>query len=263
MDIRKPLTILIAIALLSAAIAANGPDELLREDYVIAGLDGKLVEAGPDKWVFEFDAPINGNATGEIKAGLSLELLKSATLEKLIEDAKTRVDARYRLWGKVTKFEGKNYIFATYFLALRKMERPAEQQPATVKTTQAINTPNDILNIPEEIASKLQTSEVLPTVQGQEPLELKQDVIFANRIGRIIEKQGQFVFEPDGLGQGVEKLGFTLLPCQKLDEAISQTRNEPNPIRFNVAGILTTYNGKHYLLLQKATRMYSYGNFGG
>jgi len=263
MNIRKPLALLITIALSSVVIAADGPDELLREDYVIAGLDGKLVEAGPDKWMFEFETPINNNGAGDIKAGLTIELLKSATLEKLVEDAKTRVDARYRLWGKVTKFEGKNYIFATYFLALRKMERPAEQQSVTEKNSQAINAPNDILNIPDEIASKLQTSEVMPTMQGQEPLQLKQDTIFANRTGHVIEKQGQYVFEPDGLGQGIEKLTLTLLPCQKLDEAMSQTRNEPNPVRFNVAGIITTFKGRQYLLLQRATRVYSYGNFGG
>ena len=33
-------------------------------------------------------------------------------------------------------------------------------------------------------------------------------------------------------------------------------------MRFNVAGILTRYKGQQYLLLQKATRIYSYGNFG-
>ena len=71
----------------------------------------------------------------ELKAGQSLELLKSATLEKMIEDAKTRLEADYRLWGKVTKFEGKNYIFAVYFLALRKIDRPAEQQGTKRRNT--------------------------------------------------------------------------------------------------------------------------------
>jgi hypothetical protein len=247
----------------SRAVAANGQAELLREDYVIAGADGKLFEAGHDKWMFEFETGTGEAGAGGLKAGQSLELVKSVTLEKLVADAKTRVDARYRLWGKVTKFEGKNYIFATYFLALRKADRPESKQIGPDKNRQAVNAPNDILNIPEEIASRLQTSEVMPATQGQEPLQLKQDAIFANRTGRIVEKQGQYVFEPDGLGQGIEKLSLALLPCQKLDETLGQVRNEPNPVRFNVAGILTTYKGQQYLLLQKATRVYSYGNFGG
>ncbi len=254
------ITAIITSVPLSWAIAAN-ESGLLREDYVISGMDGKLVEAAPDKWMFEFE-PEPGKAE-EMKPGQSLELLKSAALEKLVDDAKTRVEARYRLWGKVTKFEGKNYIFATYFLALRKTDKPAEQQATKDSARQALNTQNDILNIPDEIVAKLRTSEVLPTTQAQEPLQLKQDTIFANRVGRVVEKQGQYLFEPDGLGQGTGKPTLALLPCQGLDDALGQTRGEPNPVRFNVAGILTMFKGHQYLLLQKATRIYSYGNFGG
>jgi hypothetical protein len=75
-------------------------------------------------------------------------------------------------------------------------------------------------------------------------------------------KNGGYVFEADALGRGVEKFTIKLLPCEKLEDAMTQVRSESNPVRFNVAGILTKYKGEQYLLLQKATRMYSYGNFG-
>jgi hypothetical protein len=91
---------------------------------------------------------------------------------------------------------------------------------------------------------------------------LKLDRFFFNLIGRIVEKNGQFVFVPDGLGQGVEKFTITLLPCMNLETAAAQMRSELNSVRFSVAGILTKYKGQKYLLLQKATRAYSYGNFG-
>ena len=80
--------------------------------------------------------------------------------------------------------------------------------------------------------------------------------------GAWSRKKGEYVFEPDGLGRGVEKFAIELLPCQSLEDAIAQVRSEPNPVRFNVAGILTKYKDRQYLLLQKATRVYSYGNFG-
>jgi len=35
----------------------------------------------------------------------------------------------------------------------------------------------------------------------------------------------------------------------------------PEPVRFKIAGIKTAYKGEHYLLLQKATRVYSHENF--
>jgi hypothetical protein len=109
--------------------------------------------------------------------------------------------------------------------------------------------------------AQLATSQVLPTIVTP-ALELKQDTIFANRVGRIVEEKGKYLFKPDGLGQGVEPFTIELLPCQPLDDAMRQVRDEPNPVRFNVAGILTRYEGRQFLLLQKATRIYSYGNFG-
>jgi hypothetical protein len=255
------LAVIMSIGVLLPEAFAAG-EQLLHDDYVIAGVDGRLVEAGPDKWMFEFES--GPGATGEAKAGQTLEMLNSATLEKMAADAKERSDARYRLWGKVTKFEGKNYVFAVYFLGLRKVDRSAGQPQADSESKRAasINAPNDILNIPAEIAAKLQTSEVLPAGETPAALQLKQDAIFANRAGRVVEKDGRHLFEPDGLGRGVEKFSIELLPCQSLEDAIAQVRSEPNPVRFNVAGILTKYKDGQYLLLQKATRAYSYGNFG-
>jgi hypothetical protein len=256
------VTIVLAAITPAAVIAQAGDSErLLREDYVLAGIDGKISE-GKAATSFEFETDISdGRAT--LKAGEAIELLKSATLEKMVEDAKERSEARYRLWGKITKYEGKNFIFPTYFLALRKLERPAEQQSGAKETGQTINAPNDILTIPDEIVKELQTSEILPAVETQQAqLQLKQDTIFANRTGRVIEKEGRFLFEPDGLGRGIGKFEIELLPCEALEKAIDEIRSESNPVRFNVAGILTVYKGRQYLLLQKATRIYSYGNFG-
>jgi hypothetical protein len=255
--------VVMSIAVLVSEVFAEASTgrELIPDDYVFAGVDGKLVQSGPDKWLFEIDT---GTSEGgvEVKAGQSLELLGSATLEKLTADAKERTDAMYRLWGKVTKFEGKNYLFAVYFVGLRKVDRPATPQTAGDETKQSVNAPNDVLKIPDEIVSLLQTSEVLPSQEAPAEMQLKQDTIFANRAGFVVEKNGRYVFEPDGLGRGIERFSLELLPCQKLDDALAQQRGEPNPVRFSVAGILTRYKEKQYMLLQKLTRMYSYGNFG-
>jgi len=274
------LTIAAGIWTSGAAGKTNGNgktngDKLLPDDYVFAGVDGKLVQTGVDKWAFEFESAANIGGV-EIKAGQTLEMLGSATLEKMAADAKERSDAMFRIWAKATKFEGKNYLFAVYYLSLRKIDRPAEEagkneankasQALRQSSGQAVNAPNDVVNIPPEIVALLRQSEVLPTNEAQatrqEELQLKQDTIFANRAGRVVAKNGGYVFEADALGRGVEKFEIKLLPCQKLEDAMAQVRSESNPVRFNVAGILTRYKGEQYLLLQKATRMYSYGNFG-
>jgi hypothetical protein len=274
------LTILIAAAISTSAAAAKTggeksprevklphSDKLLPDDYVFAGVDGKLIQTASDKWTFEFESAANIGGV-EIKAGQTLEMLHSATLEKMASDAKERTEAMFRLWAKVTKFEGKNYLFAVYYLPLHKIDQPTEKAVKNEPNiaSQAVNAPNDVVNIPAEIVALLRQSEVLPTTEAQatraEELQLKQDTIFANRAGRVAVRNGDYVFEADALGRGVDKFTIKLLPCQKLDDAITQVRGESNPVRFNVAGILTKYKGEQYLLLQKATRMYSYGNFG-
>jgi len=274
------LALTIAAAITTSATAAKtnsnklqtgnklqASDKLLPDDYVFAGVDGKLIQAGSDKWAFEFESAANVGGV-DIKAGQTLEMLGSATLEKMIMDAKERSDAMFRIWAKTTKFEGKNYLFAVYYLSLRKITRPAEEkgQNEANDVTQAVNAPNDVVNIPPEIVALLKTSEVLPTTEAQatraEELQLKQDTIFANRAGRITVKNGDYIFEADAFGRGVDKFAIKLLSCQKLEDAMTQVRSEANPVRFNVAGILTKYKGEQYLLMQKATRIYSYGNFG-
>ena len=222
-------------------------------------MDGSFIAGENGRYFFELESEINASGT-EIRAGQTLELLRSATLEKMAADAQMRSEAKYRLWGKVTKFGGKNYVFAVYFLGLRKINNPVSEPTQGIKQT--INAPNDVVNIPAEIIALLKTSEVLPTIEVPEKLLLKQDTIFASRVGRVVEKAGKYVFEPDGLGRGVEKFEIELLPCQALEQAIEQVRSEPNPVRFNVAGIWTKYKDGQYLLPQKAIRMYSYGNFG-
>ena len=287
------LTIAAGIWTSEAAAKTNG-DNLLPDDYVFAGVDGKLIQTAPDKWAFEFESAANIGGV-EIKAGQTLEILSSATLEKMAADAKERSDAMFRIWAKVTKFEGKNYLFAVYYLSLRKLDQPTGEavknepnktsqessarlsspanglpgqagQALRQSSGQMVNAPNDVVNIPAEIVALLRQSEVLPTTEAQatraEELQLKQDTIFANRAGRVAVRNGGYVFEADALGRGVGKFAIKLLPCQKLEDAIVQVRNESNPVRFNMAGILTKYKGEQYLLLQKATRMYSYGNFG-
>jgi hypothetical protein len=280
------LAVAVAAAILTSATAAKTgsektphhdvklvrSDKLLPDDYVFAGVDGKLIQTAPDKWAFEFESAANiGEA--EIKAGQTLEMLGSSTLEKMAADANERSDAMFRIWAKVTKFEGKNYLFAVYYLSLRKIDQPTGEavknepnKTDQASVRQAVNAPNDVVNIPPEIVALLKTSEVLPTTEAQatraEELQLKQDTIFANRAGRVAVKNGGYVFEADALGRGVGKFAIKLLPCQKLEDALLQVQSESNPVRFNVAGILTKYKGEQYLLLQKTTRMYSYGNFG-
>ena len=263
----KILIFLLATGMIISAGAATGfaqeqtDEQSQRDNIIIDGIEGRLINNGQDKYSFEFDADANdGREISQIKE--PMEMLKCSTFEKMLEDSKGRSEARYRLWGKITRFEDRTYIYATYFLALRKLEKPQQKQNQNTNSSQSINSPNDILTIPEEITSKLRQSEVLPTGKKAIEIQSKQDTVFAGRTGFITEKNGCYEFQPDGLGREIGKFSIKLLPCRTLELTLEQIHNEPNPPRFNVAGIMTKYDNGQYLLLQKATRIYSYGNLG-
>ena len=74
--------------------------------------------------------------------------------------------------------------------------------------------------------------------------------------------EGRFIFVPDALGRNVQKLSLHLLPCEALELTELKIAAEPETLRFKIAGIMTKYKGDKYLLLERAKRTYSHGNFG-
>jgi len=275
--------------------ATNNRQIPLRDGFALTGIDGRLViqdsnensrESSFDRWSFEFDSDVSDDR-GLIKTGASLGILPSSVLEKMIADANKDSNASYRLWGRVTQYRGKNFIFPIYFLPLAKVKQP--QLPTSQKSPQQenqpkINEPNDVLTIPKELIDKLpdrkkrivhKTREQNSEKNGTEPAdktksELKQDYILADRCGFIREsgqetqKAWQEVsFVPDAIGRTEAKTSLRLLPCQVLEQAQRKQSAAPEKLRFKTAGIVTKFKGKDYLLLQRATRVYSHGNFPG
>ncbi len=236
------------------------------------------------------------DSSSVLKAGTRLELLPSSGLEKMIADAKLRSTAAYRLWdGRVTKYKGSNYIFPNYFQPLREpalsavegpqdAERETEGKPLTSdlgKSDLAVDEPNDVLTMPPEILEKLRARREKGTVSGQGVADSNQaaaeatslsnvksyrqsaDTILADRTAFLVkEDEGRLVLTPDALGRNVQRLTLRLLPCEVLELTEREQSAEPEPIRFRIAGVMTEYKGNSYLLLQRATRAYSHGNFG-
>ena len=278
--------------------AGTARKTLLRDGFVLTGVDGKLTSTdsndiwfqdsneGCRRWFFEFDSDI-GDDKAVVKAGTSLELLPSAALEKMTADVEkhsavspvrskspkttavpsvqTSNAASYKLWGRVTKYKGRNFIFPIYFLPLSETKKPplSTSQEPREKAGPTLNDPNDALTIPKEILNKLKTRRIIRPEQLKKGLELKQDSILADRTGFIVRQdEGRLVFVFDALGRNVQQILLRLLSCQALELAERRQSAEPDTLRFKIAGILTKYNGSHYLLLERTTRIYSHGNFG-
>lgn len=315
----KKLTISVFVFFISAAPAALGlraakPRQIpLRDGSALMGIDGRLVirdsnensrESSFDRWSFEFDSDVS-DGRGLIKAGASLEILPSSILERMIADANKDSNtspvrsktsetttippkqisngASYRLWGKVTQYRGKNFIFPNYFLPLadtKEPNLPTSQKPPQQEGRPKINEPNDVLTIPKELIDKLpdRKKRIDHTTREQNGIEstdktrskLKQDYILADKCGFIRESGQetakswrQVSFVPDAIGRTEAKTSLSLLPCQALEQAQRKQSAAPEALRFKAAGIVTKFKGKDYLLLQRATRVYSHGNFPG
>ena len=256
-------TVILIFAILScvAFCAGAARQTTLRDGFGLTGVDGKL-SSTDGKWFFEIDSEVSDGA-GQINAGETIELLPSTGLEKITADAGKRSEANYRLWGNVTKYKGKNFIFPIYFLPVSSIEdvnRPGEKPKVKI----AINEPNDALPIPEEIVSKLKSRRVLRQEQLQEGLQLKQDYVLADRtalLGKGADGQAEVIL--DAIGRNIPQISIKVLPCEVLERAQREQSAEPDPVRFKIAGIITQYKGEYYLLLQKAIQAYSHENFGG
>lgn len=289
-DMSRKLSIL-AIGLFTSTVvfgAGTSGKYILLDGFVLAGVDGNLT-GKDDRWFFEFDSDVSDDR-GVVKAGAVIELLPSAALEKMTLDVEERLDVSYRLWGGVTKYKGRNFIFVTYFLPLSKVSKAQLQQPQGPQRQDAgitINEPNDTLTVPPEILTKLKHKKITRTAEPRKGLELKQDFILADRTGFIsslrfrpgqacvvrpfgfaqdkdaycAKETTQYEFALDALGRNVQQTSLRLLPCQVLEQATGEQSDELEPLRFKIAGIVTKYKGEHYLLLQRSTRAYSHENF--
>ncbi len=276
MSAKKAVILTLGFLLSTAASAAK--IHLLQEGFALAGVDGKISNAENNAWLFEPDSDLN-DGREIVKAGTAVELLPSAGLEKMAADAKSRTALHYRLWGRVTKEGDRNFIFPTYFLPLSKSGPPRppageqgqpQKEPAKQQEQQevgpTINEPNDVLVLPQEVLNKLATRQTVRIEQVErvpQAPEMEKDYILTDRIGFISEEsKDECIFRFDSLGRNIQQGSVRLLPCEALERVRQKRADELEPVRFKVAGIVTRFEGKGYLLLQRAVRVYEYENFG-
>jgi hypothetical protein len=288
--IKRP-AILVLVCLIGTAMlgAETARQPLLREGFVLRGVDGKLI--GPDSndsWFFELSSDVNDYRV-VVKAGTRLELLPSSALEKMTADVKMRSAATYRLWNaRITKYKGRNFIFPNFFLPLSKVRTPQQKQSGPTDTTSeqerkrqaVVDEPNDVLAIPKEIMERLKARREKTADSNEVPVEEQSltetvellnakgytrsaDSVLVERTALLVRQDDdRIVFVLDALGRKVQQTSLRLLPCEALELTELKESVEPEPIRFKIAGIMTKYKSQNYLLLQKATQAYSHGNFG-
>ena len=148
-----------------------------------------------------------------------------------------------------------------------KVEKVTESTPEKKTEETTVGGPDDLLAMPKEIREKLSDRRIVrPRTPRQAPktekIKIERDTILANRSALLTKKSdGQLVFVLNAFGRDTRPVSLRLLPCEALELAELAQSAIPEPVRFKIAGIVTRYKGEKYLLLQKATRIYSHGNF--
>jgi hypothetical protein len=248
---------------LAAGQAARGP---LADGLFLQGVDGRLVRDDVnDVWLLDLTTDINTPAAC-VPAETDFRLLPSATLDSMADDSGDRVTPLYRLSVLVTQYRGKNYLLPTYYLPLSRLKEPNEPQQATGGRGPVIGIePNSTLPIPGEIAEQLKNRGPL---QGQQRLTPDSSPTAPTRalvdiVGFIEQREGHAVFTPNALGLDVSATEYLLLPNATLEQAQRIQAASPDRVRFSVSGLLSEFKGKQYLLVQRATRVYSFGDFTG
>lgn len=256
----------------------------IREGFVLDGVEGTVTRApdGEDRWLFAADVDISDGRC-VIKAGCQIEFLPSSTLEKMtaqIEQGQTSADVR--LWAIVTRYsnrhslsasEGeevsrqkefldKNFLFAWYFIPMGGVrqepgetegEQEAEHDPA------ASEEPEDSI-LPADVMAMLKPKRMVNLARLKR-LDIEGDMILADRTGFVVSDEKGKLFKLDGLGRNVEGVSFRLLGCEVLERTEANLAGSPYRQRYRVAGRVTKYKGEFYMLLQRAVRTYSHGNF--
>lgn len=262
---------------------------------VLDRVDGRLLHVDAnDTWLFELTMDVK-TPDYRLPVGTRFVLLPSATLGRLVADVNDRFAPRYRLSARVTRFQEKNYLYPTYYLPLSKFKDDKSPEDAGQRTEgngpkpkSAIPDPQSVvpeLAIPPEVLEQLKKQRPLrgprkATEAQKPPVQVPLERVLVNCVGRIGNSQfsalssrsstvnGQlstansWVFLPYALGWNLNNIRYELLPCTALEEALQKQAQVLDPIRFNVAGLVTEFRGKKYLLLQRAIIVYNYGNFG-
>lgn len=206
-----------------------------------------------------------------IPTGTELTILPCGALDKIIAYAGQNDSVSVRIDAVVTQYRKSNFLFlfdATPLTGLPSPSSPDEQtsppKEETANILRIASDPNESSVIPPDILRRMQPrqkTDFSRMEEAVEQIELVGDTILVSRTGRFIRRESGSEFVLDGFGRNISGRSFTLLPCKTLEQVEHQISQSLARQRHRVSGIVTTFRGKRFLLLQGAVRTYTHGNF--
>jgi hypothetical protein len=262
------------------------PPILLREGFVLKGVEGLTsFDKETNRWFFAADTDLD-DTKKIIEAGTKLEMLETGKLEQIEDYAKkSGGTATIRLWAKVTRYAGRNYLFAVYFITMtgdseNAAEEPKEESADNAEGTAVENEEEQSEEkvsdsgsvIPSHIMQKLKPKRVVSLSKMRDIIKTENNAMLVDRTGFltiIVEKSRDKdappkttnIFTIDGLGRNIDNMSFQLLPCEALQTIEKHLATAMSRQRYRIAGEVTKYKNNYYIMLQRAAKTYSHGNF--
>jgi hypothetical protein len=257
-----------------AALAASLQAEtLMPEGFVINGIDGVAVksETSNEDWSFVTSVELTYMKTVLAKDTL-LPILPSNGRGQIQSIAQDKAKIPVRIWGILTQYRKKNYLFPIQVLPLTvSAPTPVESKPlpsADPTKTDPNADPNTDEVMPAELLAILRSQQRVDLAQLSEVVATQETTAVAyERESSLIGKAGYITlgetkqFIPDAFGRKIEKTSFILLPCLTLENTEERLSRGLGRYRYTISGIMTPCQGKNYLLLYRAVRTYSNHNF--
>jgi len=253
---KKTIILIITLTLTAMACAERTRPKktppYLHDGFMLEGIDGK-VSSDPETgtWYFApFDLLTDGRGT--IAENTPIQILPSGKLEALAK-ALNKKSADFKFWGKLTNYNSKNYIYLAYYLHIT--QRPETIDPNTTE-------PNSPRIIPKDVMAMLRPKRIINLAELKKGIVSSSDGVIIDRTGFVKKIDNSYYFQFDALGRNINPRSFEILNCSPLENITQQQKLSAKPLRYKISAIVTTFNNKNYLLLQRAARAYNHGNFG-
>lgn len=263
-QLRYLVPAVIVLNLLSFAQAANS---IIEEGFLLDGVYGVVRKVeNVDVWQFIPDTEIIA-VKNRWPAESPLSLLPCSVLEQIAGLAGDDNEIQVRLWGLFTEYRRNNYLYSIYFLPIQADTEPAVADP-NVQDTQEDDSQTsrkaaaeDDTIIPADILEQIRTNKAPDLQKFQQVAVVTGDVNLIGRTGYLMQKDQVKYFQPNAFGQNVSLHQYLLLPSKACEDAERQMRKTPGRQRYKVSGLVTGYKGRNYILLRRAVRTYTHGNF--
>ncbi len=259
------LIILLIAASVFGAAKKDAPALIVEEGAFIDGVEGLLKkEPKTDLWQFVPDEPIEITDKITVPAGTPLKMLPCSVLEQMTTLAGEENQLRVELSALFTQYKHGNHLFSVFFLPIKDGDTQPEPTPEpdgdkAENTEPEPQEPESI--IPTEILKQIKANKAPDLKKFQQIAEVTGDIHLIGRAGFLSKTNGRYIFSPDAFGRNIDDKQFLLLSNSMLATAEKEIASEPGRERYNVSGLVTEYKGKTYMLLRRASRTYTHGNF--